>query len=150
MSKTAIMTLRLSADVRRGVERLASQLGYKPAHLGARLVEEGLRRRRFPQIELRDTASGRVAYLKGTRLAVHWIIQQVREGLSAAIAARDFEISTAQVNAALAYGEAFSKEIQMDIEEADSNRRWVELQDSAWRAGRPQSRGSKSRIKPRK
>src|SRR2546428_5971743 len=99
MSKMSIMTLRLPSQVRRGVERLASQLGYKPAHLGARLVEEGLRRRHFPQIELRDTASGRVAYLKGTRLTVHWIIQRVRDGMSAALVAREFEVSKAQVSA---------------------------------------------------
>ena len=131
MSKTSIMTLRLPTEVRRGVERLAAQLGYKPAHLSARLVEEGLRRRHFPQIDLRDTAAGRVAYLKGTRLAVYWLVERVREGMAAAKVAAEFEVSPAQINAALTYARAFPDEIQRDIEEAEENRRWLELQETA-------------------
>jgi len=135
MSKTSIMTLRLPTDVRRGVERLAAQLGYKPAHLSARLVEEGLRRRHFPQIDLRDTAAGRVAYIKGTRLAVHWIVERVRRGMSAAKTATEFNLSPPQVNAALAYAQAFADEIRLDIEETEANRRWLELQEGAWSEG---------------
>src|SRR6266567_5881072 len=103
MDKTSIMTLRVPITVRRALERLAAQLGYKPAYLGARLVEEGLRRRHFPQIDLRDTAAGRVAYLKGTRLAVYWIIERIRTGLSAERGARDLDITPIQVSAALTY-----------------------------------------------
>src|SRR2546427_11725660 len=102
MSKTSIMTLRLPAGVRRGVERLAAKLGHKPAQTGARLIEEGLRRRDFPQVDLRDTAAGRVAYLRGTRLAVYWVVQLVHGGMSAAQVANEFAVSPAQVNAALA------------------------------------------------
>src|SRR5437764_229789 len=134
MSKTSIMTLRVPTGVRRALERLAAQLGYKPANLGARLVEEGIRRRHFPQIELRDTAGGRVAYLKGTRLAVYWIVQQVPKAGGAERVARDFEISRPQVNAALAYAAAFAAEIELDAEEAEANQRWLELQESAWRS----------------
>src|SRR5437867_12413743 len=116
MNKTSIMTLRVPVGVRRALERLAAQLGYKPAHLGARLVEEGLRRRHFPQIDLRDTAAGRVAYLKRTRLAVYWIVLQVRRGMTAERVTREFEVSSLQVNAALAYAQAFPAEIELDIE----------------------------------
>src|SRR5881628_3717105 len=106
MSKTVVMTLRLPATVARGIERLASRFGHKPAQIGARLVEEGLRRRDFPQIDLRDTASGRVAYLKGTRFAVYWIVQRVRDGMSASHVAKEFDLQPAQVSAALAYAKA--------------------------------------------
>lgn len=140
MNKTSIMTLRVPVGVRRALERLAAQLGYKPAHLGTRLVEEGLRRRHFPQIDLRDTAAGRVAYLKGTRLAVYWIVQRVRKGLSAEKVAREFDIPAAYITAALAYAEAFPAEIELDIEEAEANRRWLELQESAWHAGHPRQK----------
>lgn len=68
MSKTSVMTLRLAPDVAKGVELLARRFGHKPSQMGARLVEEGLRRRNFPQIELRDTLAGRVAYLAGNPL----------------------------------------------------------------------------------
>jgi len=139
MNKTSVMTLRIPIALRRALERLATQLGYKPAHPGARLVEEGIRRRNFPQIELRDTAAGRVAYLKGTRLAVYWVVERVRKGLSAEKVAGELDISSSQVNAALAYSEAFRAEIEMDIEEAESNRHWLEVQESAWQAGLPET-----------
>jgi len=139
--------LRIPVGARRALERLAAQLGYKPAHLGARLVEEGLRRRQFPQIELRDTAAGRVAYLRGSRLAVYWIVERVRKGMSAAQVAGQFDICLAHVQAALAYAEAFPAEIELDLEEADANRRWLKLQDSAWQAGHP---GTKTLAGPKR
>ena len=100
-------------------------------------MEEGLRRRNFPQIDLRDTAAGRVAYLKGTRLPVYWIVERVRKGAITETIARDSDVSPGQVSAALAYAEAFPSEIELDLEEAQSNRRWLELQESAWHAGHP-------------
>jgi uncharacterized protein (DUF433 family) len=144
MNKTSVMTLRVPVAVRRALERSASQLGYKPAQLGARLVEEGLRRRQYPQIDLRETAGGRVAYVKGTRLAVYWIVRQIHEGRSAETVARNLDISPALVTAALAYAEAFRSEIEMDAEEAKANRNWLETQESAWHAGHPRKATSKS------
>ena len=149
MNKTTIMTLRVPVAVRRSLERLAGQLGYKPAHLGSRLVEEGLRRRHFPHIDLRETAAGRAAYLKGTRLAVYWIVQRVRQGMSAESVARAFDIAPAYVTSALAYAEAFPAEIELDIEEAAANSRWIELQESAWQAGHPDAK-IRPRVKSRK
>jgi uncharacterized protein (DUF433 family) len=134
MGKSTIMTLRLPGEVHRGVERLAARLGHKPAQIGARLIEEGLRRRDFPQIDLRESAAGRVAYLAGTRLAVYWVVQRVRGGMDPEQFAREHEVPAARVGAALAYAEAFPEEIQRDIEEAEANRRWVECQDAAWRS----------------
>ncbi len=128
------MTLRLPLEVRRGVERLAARLGHKPAQLGARLIEEGLRRRDFPHIDLRDTGAGRVAYLAGTRLAVCWVVRRVRGGMRLEDFAREYDLPAARVTAALAYAEAFPGEIQRDLEEEEANRRWVEFQDQAWRS----------------
>src|SRR5262249_37572441 len=132
---SSVMTLRLPSDVRRAVERLAAQQGHKPAQIGARLVEEGIRRRHYPQIELRETAVGRVAYIKGTRLAVYWIAERAREGMSTEGIGREFEISQTQVGAALVYSKAFAEEIDNEIEEARTNRTWLEAQESAWCAG---------------
>ena len=143
MTKTSTVTLRVPVGVRRALERQAAQLGYKPAYLGARLVEEGLRRRQFPQVELRESAGGRVAYLKGTRLAVYWIVQQVRKGQSADIVAQELDISAAHVGAALAYAAAFPEEIKLDMEEAEANRQWLELQESAWQAGHRSMNGKR-------
>lgn len=139
------MTLRLPAGVRRGVDRLAAQLGHKPAQVGARLIDEGLRRRDFPQIELRDTVAGRVAYIQGTRIAVYWVVQRINDGMTIEEFGREHDVPTAPVNAALAYSEVFRQEIERDLEDAAANQRWIEAQESAWRAGhRGHSRGRSS------
>jgi uncharacterized protein (DUF433 family) len=132
------------------VERLAAQQGHKPAQVGARLVEEGIRRRHYPQIELRETSGGRVAYIKGTRLAVYWIIERAREGMSVERVSRELGIPSTQVTAALAYGKAFSEEIEAEIEEARANQDWLEAQESAWRAGHSPEQKRSRAVKPRR
>jgi uncharacterized protein (DUF433 family) len=88
-----------------------------------------------------------VAYIKGTRLAVYWVVQRVRKGIGLEQLAEDLEVSVGQINAALAYAEAFREEIKLDLEEAESNRQWLELQEGAWRAGHPSSSKLKARLK---
>ncbi len=149
MSKTFVMTLRLPEDVGRGLMRLATRFGHKPAQVGAQLVEEGLRHRDYPLVELRDTAAGRIAYVKGTRFTVQWVAQAIGEGLSAEGFAGDFGLSPAQVRAALSYAKAFPEEMAADAEHAAANRRWIEQEDAAWRATHAPARTSKTRS-PRK
>ena len=134
MNETAVMTLRMPRGVKRGVERLAARFGHKPAQLGVRLIEEGLRRRDFPHVELRETASGRVAYLTGTRLAVHWVAEMVPGKMSVASFAREYDLTADRVGAALAYAHAFSDEMQSDREHAEANRSWIAVQDGAARS----------------
>ena len=145
MSKTVVMTLRLPTSVARGVERLANRFGHKPAQLGARLVEEGLRRRDFPQIDLRETAAGRVAYLAGTRFAVYWVAGAIRKGVRPEQFARQYELPIEHVRAALAYASAFPAEIKADIEHAQANQQWIESQDAAYRV--PESTEARSKRK---
>ena len=136
MSKTVVMTLRLPAPVAKGVERLAARFGHKPSQLGARLVEEGLRRRDHPQIDLRETSAGRVAYIGGTRFAVYWVARTVRKRRDVAEFAQEYEVPVERVRAALAYAEAFPEEIEADAAHAEANLKWIEQQDAAWRGGR--------------
>jgi uncharacterized protein (DUF433 family) len=131
MSKTSVMTLRLTPDVARGVELLARRFGHRPAQVGARLVEEGLRRRDFPQIELRDTVAGRVAYLAGTRFAVYWIARAIQGDLTAEEFAEEYELPSERVRAALAYAASFPEEVEGDIAHAEANRKWLENQQAA-------------------
>ena len=138
MSKTVVMTLRLPAPVAKGVERLAARFGHKPAQLGARLVEEGLRRRDFPHIDLRETSAGRVAYVGGTRFAVHWVAATVPARMKAEAFAEVHGVPVERIRAALAYAEAFREEIEADAAHTEANRKWIEQQDAAWRsAGAP-------------
>lgn len=130
MSETAVMTLRMPKGTKRGVERLAARFGHKPAQLGVRLIEEGLRRRDFPQIELRDTAAGRVAYLAGTRLAVYWVAGMVPAKMTPETFAREYDLTAERVRAALAYARAFPREMDSDRENAEANRKWIEVQEA--------------------
>lgn len=140
MRETAVMTLRMPQGVKRGVERLAARFGHKPAQLGVRLIEEGLRRRDFPQIELRETASGRVAYLIGTRLAVHWITSLVPAKATVEAFAREYDLTPDRVRAAIVYAQTFPDEIESDREQAEANRRWVETLDATFRREQPTKR----------
>lgn len=147
MSETAVMTLRMPKGVKHGIERLAARFGHKPAQLGVRLIEEGLRRRDFPQIELRETAAGRVAYLAGTRFAVHWIAGFVPAKMAAEAFAREYDLTADRVRAALAYAQMFPDEIDSDREHAVANQRWIEAQDAAARGHRAASRHDKAKGK---
>jgi uncharacterized protein (DUF433 family) len=131
MSETAVMTLRMPKGVKRGVERLAARFGHKPAQLGVRLIEEGLRRRDFPQIELRETAAGRVAYLAGTRFAVYWIAGMVPAKMTAEAFAREYDLMAERVRAALAYARTFPEEMDSDRGNAEANRKWIETHEPA-------------------
>lgn len=131
MSETAVMTLRMPKGVKRDVERLAARFGHKPAQLGVRLIEEGLRRRDFPQVELRETAAGRVAYLAGTRLAVYWVAGIVPAKMTPEAFAREYDLTADRVRAALAYARAFPREMGSDRENAEANWKWIDVQEAA-------------------
>ena len=139
MNQTAVMTLRVPKGVKRGLERLAARFGHKPAQLGARLLEESLRRRDFPHVDLRETAAGRVAYVGGTRFAVYWVAGMVPNKMSAEGFAKEYELPVERVRAALAYARAFADEIENDRAHAEANRQWLEQQDAA---ARPHQRAS--------
>ena len=97
MSDTAVMTLRLPKEVKRGVERMAARFGHKPAQLGARLIDEGLRRRDYPKIDLRETPAGRVAYIGGTRFAVAWVAKIVPAGMKVEQFAANYDVPVERV-----------------------------------------------------
>ena len=65
---STILQLELDDGQMERLEREAQQLGQSPQEVAARLFEESLREIEFPLIVFRDTAVGRQAYLKGTRL----------------------------------------------------------------------------------
>lgn len=146
MSKTYVITLRLPKAVGLDLERFAARQGHKPAQLGAWFMEEAIRRRKHPLIDLRETSGGRVAYVSGTRFAAYWIAGQVRKGQTAEVFAKDYDLPVAQVRAALAYAEAFPDEIAADADSAADNLEWVKQQDAAWRAGRAPKASGKAKA----
>ncbi len=147
MSKTYIMTLRLPEEVGRSVARLAARQGHKPAQLGAWAVEEFVRRRKFPQIDLRDTAAGRVAYVGGTRFAVYWVVEQIRGGMPAEEFTKDYGVPIEKISEALAYTAAYPLEIEADLEHAADNERWLKQLEDAWQTGRRPTANTLSNTK---
>ena len=132
MSKTYVMTVRLPKDLSQGVKRYSAQTGHKPAQVGALAVDEFLRRRTFPLIDFHETAVGRVAYVKGTRLAVYWLSDAVKR-LQGNIkrAAEIWELSPDKIHAALHYAEAYPQEIKAMQDGARANRALAEKAEAA-------------------
>jgi hypothetical protein len=65
-----VISVRLDRERLERLRRTARAMNRTPGEAAAVLVEEGIRLREYPGIEFRDTALGRQAYLRGTRLAV--------------------------------------------------------------------------------
>jgi uncharacterized protein (DUF433 family) len=132
MSKTFVMTVRLPRDLGLGVKRYSAQTGHKPAKVGTLAVDEFLRRRTFPLIDFRESAVGRVAYVKGTRLAVYWpadVVKRLRGNIKKA--AETWEISTEKVSAALHYAEEYPQEIKAMQDRAQAARALLEKAEAA-------------------
>lgn len=146
MADTAVISVRLPAEKVRRIKMEAQRLGRRVSQVAADFIEEGFRRRDFPMVDLRDTAAGRVAYLKGTRLAVHWVAGRIRAGEAIEAFARDYELPVDRVRAALAYADAFPNEMAIMHAYVAENRNWIQQQDASWQAARPARQGSKRRT----
>lgn len=112
MTKEKSVTLRLTTLEKAALEAAATLIGQPPGALAALYVQEGVRRSRFPAIEFRDGAPGRVAYLTGTRWPVWMVIDLVKDlGGSTGKAAKRVEKPEPIIKMALAYAEAYPEEI---------------------------------------
>ncbi len=84
MSK--VISFRLGDERLERLQRTARAMNRTPGEAAAIRVEEGMRLREFPGLEFRDTAIGRQAYVRGTRLPV-WQV---------ALIARDYDENSTQ------------------------------------------------------
>ena len=124
MSKA--VSLRLNDDQMKRLEKAARLLNRSPAEAATYLLEAALRQREFAYVEIRETAVGDQAYIKGTRLQIWMIIRLLREFDGDIAATADyFSIPTIQIQAAVNYAEAFPEEINDVI--ADSYPTFEEL-----------------------
>lgn len=116
MSK--VVSTRLSTETEAKLQRLARRLGKTPSETGAMLIEESLRQSEFAYIEFRNSPVGRQAYLKNSNLAVWQVIMLARELNNDVNAiANHLQKSTAWVQAAFNYQEAYADEIDLAIED---------------------------------
>ena len=116
MTKDQSVTLRLTRPEKADLEAAATLTGQPPGTLAAIYVKEGVKRSRFPAIEFRDGAPGRVAYVTGTRWPV-WMGVDLVKDLSGntAKAAKQMEKPEPVVKMALAYAEAYAEEVAASL-----------------------------------
>lgn len=121
MATTTVVSVRLAPSEAAKLKQLARRAGRSPSEYGADLLSESIRRSDFAFIEFRDSASGRQAYIQGTRLAVWQAIAVFRsyDG-NVAKAATHLRWPEAKMHAAIAYTKAFSTEIEEIIKEHES------------------------------
>jgi uncharacterized protein (DUF433 family) len=125
MSK--VVSVRLKDDQYTRLQRAARALGRTPSESVIVFVEEALREREFAFIEFRETAVGRDAFIRGTRLKVWQIVSFLQDCEGDIQKVADLlEIPIIQVKAAMNYAAAFPEEIDAAI--ADNSPSIVELQ----------------------
>jgi hypothetical protein len=111
---TGMSTATISGRIDRNIDSLLAKqaAGMKRSQLVSRDVTEKVLERAYPGIGFRDGVAGREAYMLGHRVAV-WEVERVfRENRSIAKTAVHFDWPVALVKRAMAYAQAFPKEIQ--------------------------------------
>jgi uncharacterized protein (DUF433 family) len=122
-----ILNIRLEEEQMERLLRLSHRFGKTPDETTALLVEERLREANFPLIEFRDSAVGRQAYVRSTRVAIWQVIKLIEayeSDLQAVV--HHLEWPLARVEAAARYAAAFPEEIRKAI--ADSSPPLEELE----------------------
>lgn len=114
---TEHLTIRIDADLVRQVKDLAERQDRSTSYIIERLLEESLRMRRHPGIAFAEGAGGRRAIIAGTGLSVYEVIQlwQAHKKDRKAVLKFLSHIRPQQLEAALAYYQAFTSEIDQQI-----------------------------------
>jgi uncharacterized protein (DUF433 family) len=118
---TQSYTVSLSPYIARRIEQLAAETQSSAEAIIPQLVEEGLRLRRHPGIEFRDTAFGRRPYVIGSRLGVWDVVliwRSQQEDHEATLRYLD-HFAGWQLDAALDYYREFQAEVEEYIREAN-------------------------------
>lgn len=123
-TKDQTVSVRITAAEKRGLEADARRKGVPTGTVAATYITEGVRRSRFPAVEFRNGAPGRVAYLAGTRWPV-WLIVELVKDYSGRVeaAARHMNRPPALLQMALDYAAAYPEEIESDLLLAQNRRR---------------------------
>jgi hypothetical protein len=106
---TATISGRIDHSINALLNKQAT--GKKRCQLVSQDVKEKVLERAFPGIGFRDAAGGREAYLLGHRVAVWEVHRVFNESRSINKTAEHFTWPVALVKRAMAYAEAFPKEI---------------------------------------
>lgn len=121
MAEKKVVSIRLSEEQVEYLHRTARRLGRTPSQTAAMLIEDAQRRERYPEIEMRDTVAGRIAYIRRTRLPVWMMAKWIWAGTTAEelheSIGQDAGATLEGMRSALAYAEEYRVEIEQDIED---------------------------------
>lgn len=113
---SVVISFRLAGERLERLRRTARAMNRSASEAAALLVEEGLRLREFPGIEIRDTPIGRQAFLRGTRLGIWQIVLTARDcDRDAQAVAAHLGVTPHEVALALAYERAYRDEVDAAI-----------------------------------
>ncbi|HMO63901.1 MAG TPA: DUF433 domain-containing protein [Verrucomicrobiota bacterium] len=112
MATSEVLSIRLPAGRGDVLRREARRRGRSLSELGALFIDERLREAEFAHVEFRDSAVGRQAYIRGTRLAVWQVVRLLRaRGEDEAAAAAHLGWPVERVKAAVHYAQSYAQEI---------------------------------------
>ena len=112
-----VVSLRLNEQDAIRLDRVARRQQRTPSATAALLLTEKLKEEEFPQIEFRQTAVGRQAYVRGTRVQVWMTLMIARDyNMDVKKVAEHLSWPEHKVEAALAYAKAFPDEVNPVIE----------------------------------
>ncbi len=118
---STVISMRLKPTEVQALRRVARRWGRTPSEASARLVEEALRADEFAHLEFRDTAAGRQAFIKGTRLSIWMLISIASQyGMDVTKTADHLRWAPERVQAGLNYYAAFRDEIDPLLQENHS------------------------------
>ena len=113
-----VVSIRLQDNQLERLKYFARRMGKSQSEMGAQFIEESMREAEFSGIEFRDSVLGRQAYMLDSNLAVWEVILIAQDhDMDASKIESYFKRSSAWVNAALSYYEAFQVEINHLIQD---------------------------------
>jgi uncharacterized protein (DUF433 family) len=109
--------MRLRQSLRKDLEATAARNRRSVADVAQELLDEALRMRQCPGIYFTDEASGRIAKIGGTGLAVWEVVRDFGKDQDSDRIRKAFpQLSQAQVTAALMYYTRYREEVQSKID----------------------------------
>jgi hypothetical protein len=116
-----VLSLRLQGDQLARLKRLARRAGHTPSKAAAMLIEEALRMHEFTYVEFRDSALGRQAYVRGSRVTI-WMLEWIARGYDhdPARVAEHLNWPVSKVLGGLEYAKAFPEEVNDAIAEHEA------------------------------
>jgi len=116
-----VVSLRLKETEAAYLVHQARLMQRTQGETAALLLSEKLRQEEFPHIDFRSASGRRLAYVRGTRVAV-WLLKMFARGYEMDVPriAEHFDWPVERVQAALDYAEAYAEEIDPLVDETEN------------------------------